>query len=173
MSDEITSETLSSNEIPGPMETVGVLVFNPDKSRVLMVRHTPESQSEEGIYGLPAGKIELGESPKEAALREFKEETGLNTKEEELESFENNFFGSYIVRTKGGTMHPAHMTVFHATAFEGELREDKKTIPEWVDLKTIKAWAEEDNGKEVWEKKRLMPNISNAIQNYLESMKNG
>jgi 8-oxo-dGTP pyrophosphatase MutT (NUDIX family) len=164
-------EEITTPEIPGTMQTVGILVFNEDNSKVLLVKHTKEAQNEEGVYGLPAGKIELGESPKEAAVRELMEETGLIVSEETLEQFENNFFGSDIIRTKGDILRHAHMKVFHATAFEGELKEDEKTIPEWVDLKTIEEWAEEDNGKEIGERKRLMPNISNAIQNYLESAK--
>lgn len=37
-----------------------------------------EKRSDCGLWGLPGGKIEQGESVKEAALREVKEETGLN-----------------------------------------------------------------------------------------------
>ncbi len=164
-------EEITSQEIPGTMQTVGVLIFNENNDKVLMVKHTGAAQNEEGIYGIPAGKIELGESPQEAAMRELSEETGLQTTEKNLEQFENNFFGADLVRTKTGELRHGHMRVYACKVYEGELKEDKKTIPEWVDLDTIKKWAEEDEGKEVWEKKRLMPNISNAINNYLEYLK--
>lgn len=164
-------EDITSKEIPGTMQTVGVLIFNEDNSKVLMVKHTESAQNEEGIYGVPAGKIELGESPKEAAKRELFEETGLVTDENSLEQFENNFFGADLVRTKTGDLRHGQMRVYHCRSHEGDLRADDKTIPEWVELETIKKWAEEDEGKEIWEKKRLMPNISNAINNYLESLK--
>ncbi len=163
-------EEITSQEIPGTMQTVGVLIFNEKNDKVLMVKHTGAAQNEEGIYGIPAGKIELGESPKEAAKRELFEETGLVTDENSLEQFENNFFGADLVRTKTGELRHGQMRVYHCKAHEGELKEDEKTIPEWVEMETIKKWAEEDEGKEIWEKKHLMPNISNAINNYLEGV---
>ncbi|MDO8269763.1 MAG: NUDIX hydrolase [Candidatus Levybacteria bacterium] len=166
-------EEITSKEIPGTMETVGVLIFNETNDKALLVKHTKAAQNEEGIYGIPAGQIEiaLSESPKEATLRELMEETGLVAREEDLEQFENNFFGTSIIRTKTGELKPAHMRVYHCKAYEGELRNDRKTIPEWVEIDTINKWAEEDKDKELWEKKKLMPNVDIAIHNYLESQK--
>lgn len=151
-------EEISSKEIPGTMQTVAVLVFSEDNSKILLVKHTEAAQNEEGIYGLPAGKIELGESRKEAAVRELMEETGLNTTEESLEKYEGNYFGAYITRTKGEVVRHAHMEVFHCKAYEGALKDDKKTIPEWVEVSEIT-------------KLKTMPNIVAAINNYLNSIK--
>ncbi|GAB3750515.1 hypothetical protein GCM10028864_25470 [Microlunatus parietis] len=53
-------------------ETSVVLVRDPS-GRVLLVRQNYGHR----FYGLPGGKIEDGESPAEAALRELFEETGL------------------------------------------------------------------------------------------------
>ncbi len=151
-------EEIVSNEIPGTMQTVGVLVFSPDNQKVLLVKHTEAAQNEEGIYGLPAGKIELGESPKEAAIRELIEETGIKATEENLGQFEGNYFGSYIIRTKGAIQRHAHMRVYHCKAYEGELKDDVKTIPEWVEVSKL-------------EELKKMPNIDTAVYNYLESLK--
>lgn len=182
-------EEINWKEIPGTMESVAVLVFSEDNSKVLLVKHTEEAQNEEGRYGLPAGKIELSESPKEAAVRELMEETGLNATEESLEQYEGNYFGSYIIRTKGQVLRHAHMKVYHCNAYEGALKDDKKTIPEWVSVEQIKKWAAEDEEKdkemkklelegkldieneELWRHRKLMPNVSIAINNYLESIK--
>ena len=49
------------------------IIFD-DEGRVLFVRwsHAP------GFYGLPGGRIEPGEEPHDAAVREVREETGLS-----------------------------------------------------------------------------------------------
>ena len=46
------------------------------KRRLLMLRRSPEAKLSPNQWGLPAGKIELGESPREAAEREITEEIG-------------------------------------------------------------------------------------------------
>lgn len=56
-------------------DAVEILALTNDK-KVLMVR---EARSAIGkiVLGLPAGRLEKGENPKEAALRELEEETGF------------------------------------------------------------------------------------------------
>lgn len=56
-----------------PIATVGALVWN-DKNQVLMVR----TQKWSGLWGIPGGKIKLGESSVDALKREIKEETNLD-----------------------------------------------------------------------------------------------
>ena len=58
------------------MDIVYVIAFD-DTGRFLMVRHIDRA------WEMPGGRIEKGESPREAALREFQEETGR-----EVELFE-------------------------------------------------------------------------------------
>ncbi|MFN3940577.1 MAG: NUDIX hydrolase [Chitinophagales bacterium] len=48
----------------------GGLVMNDNKEILMIYRHS--------LWDLPKGKIELGEKPKKAALREVKEETGIS-----------------------------------------------------------------------------------------------
>ena len=50
---------------------VGVAVYDTE-GRILM-----EKRSDNGMWGLPGGRVEPGESVEQAALREVKEETGL------------------------------------------------------------------------------------------------
>ncbi|HLD06679.1 MAG TPA: NUDIX domain-containing protein [Candidatus Nanoarchaeia archaeon] len=57
--------------------TVGVLVYR--NGEVLLVQHGAKASHLHGVYGLPAGKLEAGESEEEAAVRELFEETGLKT----------------------------------------------------------------------------------------------
>lgn len=54
--------------VPG----VAVVVRDP-AGRLLLVR-----DRDEGVWSLPAGAVEPGEAPLEAALRELREETGLD-----------------------------------------------------------------------------------------------
>ncbi len=51
------------------------LVVTDDQGRILLVQRSVDPQK--GMWCLPGGFIELGESPESAALRELYEETGL------------------------------------------------------------------------------------------------
>lgn len=59
--------------LPAPVPCVGVVCLRGDE--VLLIRRgTPPRQGE---WGLPGGRIEPGERAVEAALRELREETGV------------------------------------------------------------------------------------------------
>ena len=55
-----------------------VVVYVVQNEQLLVFRHVDFSYEEVGIQ-VPAGSIRAGESPREAALRELKEETGRDT----------------------------------------------------------------------------------------------
>ena len=55
-----------------PLATVGSLVVGPS-GRVLLIK----TRKWNNTWGVPGGKIDYGETIKEALLREFREETGL------------------------------------------------------------------------------------------------
>ena len=57
-----------------------VLVFHPDGERVLAVSRKTDPND----FGMPGGKVDSGETPEEAAVRETKEETGLDVVDLEL-----------------------------------------------------------------------------------------
>lgn len=60
--------------VPGTFTKAGVgLIIVDDAGRVLL-----EKRSDCGMWGLPGGKIEPGETILDAAIREAKEETGLD-----------------------------------------------------------------------------------------------
>jgi nucleoside triphosphatase len=56
-----------------PEPTVGVFIFNPSNELLLLKSHKWP-----GKYVIPGGHVELGERIEEAAVREAKEETGLD-----------------------------------------------------------------------------------------------
>ncbi|GAB4504252.1 MAG: NUDIX hydrolase [Anaerolineales bacterium] len=61
---------MSEQRYPEP--TVGVFIFDPQGKLLLL-----ESHKWPGRYVVPGGHVELGERLEEAAIREAKEETGL------------------------------------------------------------------------------------------------
>lgn len=68
-------------------DAVGILVVLKTAERgeqLLMVRQPRVAVAEEAILEIPAGMIDPGETPREVALRELKEETGLLASPEEL-----------------------------------------------------------------------------------------
>ncbi len=56
---------------------------------VMLHRH--ENKSQGGKWGVVAGKLDAGESPKQAMVRELREETGVEVAEEKLEYFTSLF----------------------------------------------------------------------------------
>lgn len=57
---------------------VSVIILN-DQQEVLLIQRTDNN-----LWGLPAGSIEINEAPEQAAIREVFEETGLTLEKEKL-----------------------------------------------------------------------------------------
>jgi len=66
-----------------PEPTVGVFIFN-QQGKLLLLR----SHKWPGVYVVPGGHVELGERLEEAAVREAKEETGLDIHDLEFINFQ-------------------------------------------------------------------------------------
>lgn len=62
-----------ASRIAGKKESAGLVVIYKDS--ILLVHPTGSADVE--TYSIPKGKMEVGEQPEQAALREFQEETGL------------------------------------------------------------------------------------------------
>jgi mutator protein MutT len=62
------------DEKPAPVECAGAVVRD-EAGRLLLVRRGREPAA--GLWSLPGGRVEPGETAAEAAAREVKEETGL------------------------------------------------------------------------------------------------
>ncbi len=64
---------MSSREYPAhPIPGVGVIAFNDDKFLLIQRGKPPRA----GEWSIPGGAVELGETVRDAALREFAEECG-------------------------------------------------------------------------------------------------
>ncbi len=88
--------------------TVSILIEH--ENRLLMVQEAKAKCS--GLWNQPSGHIELGETPIEAAIREAKEETGLDI--EILDLFgiyvgpeEHRHFYNFVFRARPLTLIPA------------------------------------------------------------------
>lgn len=56
---------------------IGIATIIKKNNKILLGKR--KSELGKGTWGLPGGKLEFGEDPKECAIRELKEETNLNT----------------------------------------------------------------------------------------------
>ena len=81
--------------------------------RLLILKRAPDSRLGSGMWGLPAGKIEAGELPEQAALREMREEIGVGH-ETELVRYVGPIRDTYY-----GGQYEIHL--FHRTWSRGDV----------------------------------------------------
>ena len=119
---------------------IGVLIFRNNKKEILLVKHGEKAGHPTGIYGIPAGRIDQGETEKEAAVRELQEETGLETSEADLKPLPYDF-GVTSVARKVGVLN-CTWKVFVCQKFQGNISKGgEETIPEWVKIADLsKYW---------------------------------
>jgi len=112
--------------------TVGVLIFKNDT--VLLVQHGEGGNHIKGTYGLPAGRFELNETAREAAIRELEEETGLVSSENDLVELPIAIPPADLLR-KDGTTKRFTITIFYCKKYTGTLRSSDETTPQWIPVK--------------------------------------
>ena len=117
-------------------KSCGAIIFNEDK--VLVVKQTS------GFYGFPKGHGEKGETEKETAIRETKEETGLDIK---IIS-DKRYTQSYIVKEN------VHKDVVFFIA-KLENNNEKRQVEEieeilWIDINEVENILTYDSLKELW-----------------------
>jgi ADP-ribose pyrophosphatase YjhB (NUDIX family) len=99
--------------------------------RVLLVRASPRDDAP-GSWGLPGGGIEHGEAPRDAAVREYQEETGLAI---ELAGLRGVLSDVVPLPARGLVMHTDRV-VYDARIVGGSLRHEldgTSDLAEWVE----------------------------------------
>ncbi len=107
------------------------------------------------VFGLPGGKVELGETPREAAIRETFEETGIKVK---------HCFEIYkrLEPAKGPKGYDFYTHCFYASEWEGTPANSDEGVVDWLtteDLIYTKAAFAEYNRNTLEKFKRMYPGV--------------
>lgn len=94
---------------------VAVIIFNEEKQVLLQKR------SDLGLWGIPSGHIEIGETVSEAAIREVKEETNLDIRIKKLIGVYSDPDSQVFAYPSGQVVHFI-TTCFLAEITGGDLR---------------------------------------------------
>ncbi len=102
---------------------VAIALFD-DRGRVLLAQR-PEGKSMAGLWEFPGGKIEPGETPEAALVREIAEELAIQISEKDLNPIN---FASY-------TYDSFHllMPLYACNKWQGKLRPKKGKVRNWFD----------------------------------------
>ncbi len=79
---------MQSNAVKTPRVGVGVIIER--NGQVLLIKRTNVHGA--GTWSTPGGHLEYGESPEECAIREVKEETGVNIGDVRFKGITNDLF---------------------------------------------------------------------------------
>jgi len=107
---------------------VSVLAYIVKDNKILFQRRF-NTGWEDGKYTVPSGRVDKGELPKEALIRELKEELGIDVKNEDLQFIYSNF-----IRDKYSIF------MFKVNNWQGEpkiMEPDKCDELTWFDLENL------------------------------------
>lgn len=94
-------------------KAAGIIIQN---RKILVSRSKGKS-----YFIAPGGKLEHGESPTQALVRELKEEQGINVHEHDL-----SFFGTFNAQAKGRETEKIQMDVFLVESYKGDVRPESE-----------------------------------------------
>ncbi len=127
------------------IKTAGIIIL--ENNKVLLVKHGKNAAHINDTYGIPAGRVELNESPIETAIRELLEETGLTTTSENLTKLPK-LYTATIERKDG--VKEFSLEVFLCSFYSGEIKNNNETSPEWIDINKL-------------DELMLLPNVKNIL----------
>lgn len=132
------------------------IVFRKDGRVAFLKRQNTDWMN--GHYGLPAGKVEPEESPAQAAIREAKEEVGINLRPEDLRHLVSVYRTNYAADDKDNQASLWLDVIFEAKSWQGELYNAEPHVHSEL------AWFKPDN---------LPENITPYIAFFFEQIKAG
>ena len=112
--------------------TAGVVVFDGDQ--VLLIEHGEGAGHVTGAWGIPAGAIDSGETPRAAAVRELAEETGLRVDAAVLVELPTVYEARIRRKTGWGRFS---VRVFATDRYEGEVTPSEEGAPTWISVDEI------------------------------------
>lgn len=111
---------------------VAVTVFvQDDQGRVLLIR-----RSDNGLWALPGGAQDVGESTAQAATREVQEETGLNVKPIKISGIYSD--PAHVIAYDNGEVRQEFSICLRARTISGRIRtSNESTEVRWVEPAAI------------------------------------
>ncbi len=106
------------------MEVVAALIWNKDR---FMICQRPESKARGLLWEFPGGKVEPGETKKQALLRECREELAIKVTVEEIYMEVTHEYGDFIV----------HLTLFNTRILEGMPQKLEHNDIRWITVNEI------------------------------------
>ena len=104
-----------------------------DADRRVLIAQRPEGKSMAGLWEFPGGKIEPGESPEAALIRELEEELGISTKTACLApiSFASHSYDNFHLL----------MPLYACRKWQGEPKPREHTALRWVRPQRLRDYA--------------------------------
>ena len=101
---------------------------------VLLLQRSLKEKFMPGAWGLPCGKIDFGEDLVDAALRELKEESGLDGVVERMVGY-----SMFMSKKDGDDLHNVQVN-FHISCLDGSVVIDHSSeAHKWIDLSEVRS----------------------------------
>lgn len=128
-----------------PIVGIGAVIIK--RNKVLLVKRAGEPGK--GLWSIPGGLVEIGESIRDAVRREVKEETGLDVKVGEIADVTE-----IIIRDEENRVKHHYVIIdFFATPLKGELKASSDALEaRWVEFRNLKNFSLTNTVKKLFKK---------------------